>query len=377
MKIRVFLVCSGLGQVNRGFESFSQECFEVLSQAPTIDITLFKGGGTSSEKVITLPNLSRNTQLSLQLARLFNRTSYFIEQASFTLSLIPYICQEKPHVIYFSDGTVGNILWHWRNLTKQSYKLLFSNGAPFFPPLAPYCDYTQQLTLSHWQTAMEKGLPLEEQTFLPYGIKMPSKFITLSEEERKNLKYQLGLPQNQFLILSVGAINTSHKRMDYVIQEVASFPAPRPYLILLGEQESESQEVIQLGVQLLGDNGFEVKTVSSEQVKNYYQVADTFVLASLNEGFGRVFLEAMSYGLPCLAHNYEVSKFVLGDQGFFGDFSRSGSLKNLIDKIMFEGHNTTKYFKRYYHIYNQFSWDQLISKYVKMFETVSNFRPTV
>ena len=34
---KVFLICSGLGRVNRGFESFTQECFDALSQAPELE----------------------------------------------------------------------------------------------------------------------------------------------------------------------------------------------------------------------------------------------------------------------------------------------------------------------------------------------------
>ncbi len=51
---KIFIVCSGLGHVKRGYESFTQECFNALFQEPTLDITLFKGSGDSSEKEIVL-----------------------------------------------------------------------------------------------------------------------------------------------------------------------------------------------------------------------------------------------------------------------------------------------------------------------------------
>ena len=49
MKTKVFLVCSGLGKINRGFESFTQECFVALSSVTKLEVTLFKGGGTSNK----------------------------------------------------------------------------------------------------------------------------------------------------------------------------------------------------------------------------------------------------------------------------------------------------------------------------------------
>lgn len=374
MKIKVFLVCSGLGQINRGFESFSQECFEVLSQEPYLDLTLFKGGGISSEKAITLPNLSRKTQLALQLAKIFSKSSYFIEQASFTLSLIPYIYQKKPDIIYFSDGTIGNILWHWRSLTHQSYRLLFSNGAPFFPPYAPYCDHTQQLTPHHLKKATEQGLPVTEQTLLPYGLQISSDLEMLTVLERQAYRHHLGIPEQQSVILSVGAINKSHKRMDYLIKEVANLPEPRPYLLLLGQQDIESSEVIKLGNELLGSNHFAFDTVTHHQLRNYYKIADLFVLPSLMEGFGRVFLEAMSYGVPCLAHNYEVAHFILGEDGYFGNFELCGSLTTLIKQVLqLENYRFEHYQKRHYSVYERFGWHKLGLRYLKMFEDVFKF----
>ncbi|MHC5718054.1 MAG: glycosyltransferase family 4 protein, partial [Nostoc sp.] len=132
--IKVFLICSGLGNVKRGFESFTQECFEALSQEPELDITLFKGGGKSNHRQISLWNFPRDSSVGIHLGKLTGRGAYFLEQVSFVCSLLPHIYQQQPNVIYFSDGAVGNILWHWRKRTGQRYKLLYSNGGPLSPP---------------------------------------------------------------------------------------------------------------------------------------------------------------------------------------------------------------------------------------------------
>lgn len=365
---RVFILCSGLGNVKRGFESFTQECFETLSKESKLDITLFKGSGESSDQEITLGNLSRQNWIAVQLGKMIRRNSYYIEQVSFTLSLLQYIYRQQPDVIYFSDGTVGNVLWHWRRLTKQSYKLLFSNGAPFFPPFLPYCDHIQQVAPSHFQAALDKGVPAAKQSLVPYGVKIPAELKILSTPEREALRSQLGLPERRQIILSVGAINKSHKRMDYLIRELAALPEPRPYLLLLGQQEAQSPEIHQLGNQLLGTESCQIKTVAPDQVVDYYRVADVFVLASLNEGFGRAFLEAMSYGLPCLAHDYEVARFVLGKEGYFANFELIGSLANLMSQVLAESKDESKPYLRYRHIYDRFSWDNLRPTYIKMIQ---------
>ncbi|MCB0170538.1 MAG: glycosyltransferase family 4 protein [Anaerolineae bacterium] len=363
--MKVFIVCSGLGQINRGFETFTQECFEALAEVPSLDVTLFKGGGQSRGKEIKVWNLPRNTSIAKWLGKTTGRGAYYTEQVTFTLSLLPYIQQKKPDVIFFSDGTIGNNLWHWRRLTKQPYKLLFSNGGPLSPPFSRW-DHIQQVTPYQLDNALAAGEAEHRQSLVPYGIRMPAEPPTLSPAERQTTRQRLGLPPERPLILSVGAVNTSHKRMDYIIREIALLNEPRPYLLLLGQQEAESAEIVALGRRLLGQDNFQVKTVAAAAVTDYYQVADVFVLASLHEGFGRVFLEAMAHGLPCLAHDYETARYILGQEGYLADFRLTGSLANLIAQFSQENHTSVKRHQRHRRVYERFSWEKLRPSYVEM-----------
>ncbi len=370
--IKVFIICSGLGHIKRGYESFTQECFEALSQEPLLDVTLFKGGGNSSEKEIALWNFPRNAPLTQQIGRitdtLFGRGAYSVEQGSFFLSLLPPLYFKKPDVIYFSDENLGNMLWHWRRLTKQSYKLLFSNGGPILPSFFVRPDHVQQLVPIHLDTALKAGVPAEKQSLVPYGVDISSELQILTPNKRAALRHQLGLPEQQPLLLSVGAINRVHKRMDYVIREVASLPEPRPYLLLLGQEDAESEEIIKLGNELLGYDNFQTRSVALKEVKNYYNIADAFILASLGEGFGRVFLEAMCYGLPCLAHDYEVTRFVLEPEGYLANFELPGSLANLISQALAEADSASHRYRRHQQAYNRFSWEKLRPDYVKLIQ---------
>jgi 1,2-diacylglycerol 3-alpha-glucosyltransferase len=375
---KVFFVCPGLGNINRGFESFTRECFDALSQDDSIDITLFKGGGNFSKKEIILWNLPREKWITIQISRVVGwltgiKGSYNTEQLSFFVSLLPHIYQQKPDVIYFSDEQLGVFLWYWRRLTRQNYKLLFSNGAPVFPPNKLFrWDHVQQIAPSHLRDALNVGIPAENQSLIPYGIQIASQGEILSSRERQIMRYQLGLPEERPLVLSVGIINKSHKRMDYVIRELANLPEPRPYLLLLGQQEEDSSEIIQLGNKLLGTDNFQARTVVYSEIHKYYQVADVFVLASLNEGFGRVFLEAMNYGLPCLAHDYEVTRFILEDQGYLANFQISGSLTYLIPKALSETENLSKRQFSHLRTFERFSWERLRQSYVKLIQQCIN-----
>lgn len=361
---KVFLICSGLGNVKRGFESFTQECLYALSQEPELDITLFKGGGKSTERQITLWNFPRDSWLGIHLGKLTGRGAYFIEQISFVCSLLPHIYRQQPDIIYFSDGAVGNILWHWRKKTGQGYKLLYSNGGPLSPPFHRW-DYIQQVAPIHLQAAVAAGEPIEKQSLVPYGINMDSQLRILSASEKASLRRKLELPEDVPIVLSVAAINKSHKRMDYLIREIAQLPKPHPYLLMLGQMDAESPEIVELGNQLLESNKFGIRTVAAQEIADYYQVADAFVLASLGEGLPRVLLEAMSFGLPCLAHDYEVTRFVLKDEGYLANFQLPGSLASLISQVLTQNDDDSKH-RRHQSVYERFSWDRIRSAYVEM-----------
>jgi 1,2-diacylglycerol 3-alpha-glucosyltransferase len=369
--IKVFMPCSGLGHVKRGFESFTQECFDILADEPSIQVTLFKGGGDAREKEVTLWNLRRSDWRANQIGKLTGRSGYNIEQSTFFFSLLPHIYRQNPDIIYLSDINLSHALWHWRRLTKKRYTLLLSNGAPQQPPFSRW-DHVQQLTPFHLQQALDAGVPAEKQSLVPYGFHLSSQLERLTSFERKALRSQLGLPEEQSLILSVGLIDKNHKRMDYLIREVASLPQPRPYLLLLGQKDAESMEVINLGLQLLGSDNFEVRTVKHHEVCNYYQVADIFVLASLREGLPRVLVEAMSYGLPCLVHDYAITQFVVGKDGYLANFQLKGSLAGLIHEVLTEGYSESKCYLRHRNIYNRFSWTQLRPYYIDMIRRCAN-----
>lgn len=382
--IKVFLVCPTLGYSNRGIESFTQECFNTLSTVPFLNLTLFKGSGNSSEKNMTLKNLQRDEWLTSQLVRVFglinNKISNrLVEDGTFVLNLLPHIYMHKPDVIYFSHFTIGNLLWHWRNKTKQNYRLLYRNGGPTggeaLKKLKFRFDHIQQLAPIHLQDALDLGVPAQKQTLLTNAIHMPSELQIIELSERKALRRKLNLSETRSLIISVAAINKYHKRLDYVIREIAALPKPRPFLLLLGQQGAETPEISQLGNQLLGSDSFQIRTVKQHEVSDYYKIADVFVLASLKEGLPRVCIEAMSHGLPCLVHDYDTTRFILEKEGYMANFEFKGSLANLVPQALAEAHDVSKRYARHQRVYERFSWEKLTPQYVKLIEQCAKSQP--
>ena len=131
---KVFLLCAGLGRISRGFESFTQECFDALADAPELDLTLFKGGGASGPKQVVLPNLPRTLPLTLALGKLMRKSGYWIEQVTFTLSLLPHIARQKPDVLFTINSARKWRFW-WYACLEIPLILIAQIGAVLLVPV--------------------------------------------------------------------------------------------------------------------------------------------------------------------------------------------------------------------------------------------------
>ena len=114
MKPKVFIVCTGLGNINRGYESFTNECFNALKQNDYFELILLKGAGRNKLNEFSIYNLRRKSKTAIILSKLLGKEPYFIEQFTFLIGMLPKIIQHRPSIIYFSDFLLGTFLWHLR-----------------------------------------------------------------------------------------------------------------------------------------------------------------------------------------------------------------------------------------------------------------------
>jgi len=67
--------------------------------------------------------------------------------------------------------------------------------------------------------------------------------------------------------------------------------------------------------------------------KNFYNIADLFVLSSKYEGFGNVIVEALKYNCPVITSNCQSGPMEIISQGKYGDFFNIGDYYQLRNKI--------------------------------------------
>jgi glycosyltransferase involved in cell wall biosynthesis len=373
--VKVLFSCSGVGIFNRGIESFFREAFDGLKGAEGLDARLIKGAGDPKENEWLVRTLPRTGYLAPMLGQLTRRNGYVVEQWSSFPGVVRRIRQFRPHVIFYSDSNLGFLLYRFRQQINVPYCLLFSNGGPCSPPFVR-TDYVHQVAPYYFDEAIKFGEPPERHHLVPYGINVGDP-PRINSEQREAVRRHLKLPLDRPVVLSVGWIARRHKRMDYVIEDMARLPEPRPYLQLLGAMDEESGEVLSLGKELLGPDGFGAASVPYEEVSSYYRAANAFVLASLSEGFGRVYLEAMMHGLPVIAHKYPVSEFVVGKQGRLTDLSRPYGLARAIEQVLSEAHATSLAEERWRSVRDRFSWQVLAPQYMRMFRRAASIGTTM
>lgn len=365
------LACSGLEHAQRGYESFARECFDTLRDEPLLDLWLIKGSGPDGERERAIASLKRDGRVAGAVAR-FRGDHIKAEQFAFGFSLQPTLLRLKPDVVYFSEWYTGIALARLRALNRLDHALVLSNGSMSDHGFEPF-DRVHQHTAPALEWVLRKGADPSRQTLLPVAFEVPDSVPPA--EERRALRDRLGLPHDRPVVISVAALNRWHKRLDYLVEEVARMPAPRPYVLLVGQPEPETEGLRRLAAERLGDDGHSFRTVPRAEVDDLLFASDVFVLASFAEGLPRAMVEALAHGLPCLAHDYSVAHYALSEHARVADFAQPGALAGLLGDVLAEGDLAARAEDRRRSVYDRFSWDALRPQYVELLHGAAGRAP--
>jgi glycosyltransferase involved in cell wall biosynthesis len=80
-----------------------------------------------------------------------------------------------------------------------------------------------------------------------------------------------------------------------------------------------------------------------------------------------VYIEALSQGLPVVAHDFMVSRYVLKEYGFYNDLTKEGNLRNTLSEIIKSPLNADQRFQRHQFVYEHYSWEKVKTDYLKLF----------
>lgn len=133
------------------------------------------------------------------------------------------------------------------------------------------------------------------------------------------------------VVLCVASLKRgSYKRVESVIEAVSRLP--QASLLLCGDG-SDRDYFQSLGNKILGTKRFAICTVTHEQMPEVYRSADIFTLPSLNEPFGLSYLEAMACGLPVVAPDDQMRRYLVGNAGLFCDVTEPDIYSQAIAEV--------------------------------------------
>lgn len=335
--MKIAVVSTGLDHVKRGVESWAATMARALA-ARACDVTLFKGSGALQhpyEQVVAC--LPRNAPANGRLLAVTSRlggwryglgSDYKIEQASGAMSLLWALRRTCFDIVHTQDAFLAWLLQRAGALGWHRARVIFANGTAEPSEVLARMQYVQELSPAFFSE--HAAVRNERQLFLVPNSVDVNRF---SPGDKAQARRQRGLPADALVVLSVGAIKGPRKRMDWLIQEFEKLNVPGSRLVIAGAVERETEALIRWGRSLLGDRLVILADRDHHEMPDIYRTADAFVLCAVDEVFGIAFLEAMASGVPCLGHEYPVTKWIIGDGGVTLDMTRPGELSRALQRL--------------------------------------------
>uniref|UniRef100_Q47DC9 Glycosyl transferase, group 1 n=1 Tax=Dechloromonas aromatica (strain RCB) TaxID=159087 RepID=Q47DC9_DECAR len=324
--MKIALLCSGLGIINRGHEVFARDIFNTLKGH--VDITLFKGGGETDTAEIVVDNIGRNSDFLSEMkisasprweSAVREEERMRIEGLTFAYAALKHLLIGDFNVIHCLEQEVCNVIYENRHLFRHTPKILWSNGGALPKSAQPKCDFVQEHTEYNLQRSNRS-----KAFMIPHGVDLKRFHPGLQTDFRE----RHGIPEDAFVVISVGTICYWHKRMDYVIREVAA--VPDAWLVIVGQESGDSPAIKALGRELMGER-IVFTTMPHDELPKAYAAADVFTLGSLFETFGIVYIEAMAMGLPVISTNHPNQKSIIKD-GIFVDMTQPAALAAVLQQ---------------------------------------------
>jgi glycosyltransferase involved in cell wall biosynthesis len=185
-----------------------------------------------------------------------------------------------------------------------------------------------------------------------------------------SIKHELNLPPGSHIVLIVSALIPSKRVLDGIR---AAAPLADAHLVIAGNGE-QREGVDALGRHLLGDR-YHRLTLPRERMPDLYRAADVLLHMSQDEPFGNIYIEALATGLPIVAHETPVTRWILEDQGHLvdtGDPAKvTAALRRAIDQNTPDQTSARRALAE-----SRFSWETIARQYCDFFHHVHRIAGT-
>ena len=170
---------------------------------------------------------------------------------------------------------------------------------------------------------------------VPSGIALEQHRQRITEEERKQRRSALGIPEDALVLLNLGRLGTE-KNLTEVLELFAMARLQNSKLILLIVGDGPARKELEEKAAQFEVSDYVIFTgmVAPEKVYAYYQLGDVFVSASTSETQGLTYVEAAANGLPLLCRKDPCLDGVLVDGHNGWNYEAEEEFCDIIDSIL-------------------------------------------
>lgn len=198
---------------------------------------------------------------------------------------------------------------------------------------------------------------LGKSVYIPNGIRN----MTRSKETLFLERY--GIKAGRYL-LSVGRL-TPEKGFDYLVQAANAMPEVEQ-VVIAGTSDHDNLYFQQLRKLDIHKKVVFTGFTHGEDLRELYSYARLFVLASVNEGFPLVLLEAMGYGLPLAVSDIPATHLVKLDQDDYFACADVQSMEKIIAAKLAQPYATVAY------DLSAFNWQEVSNRTLEVLEIAAH-----
>jgi 1,2-diacylglycerol 3-alpha-glucosyltransferase len=374
--MKIAIISSGLGHVARGIETWAEDTARVLHERGEA-VTLFRGSGEAGAPYERVCNSIRresgaNTLLNKLLPGPFWRVGlgnpYDIEQTTYALNLIPKLGR-KYDIVHTQDPLAALILQNARKLGLIKAPVILAHGTEEPFEFLKKIEFLQHLAPYHLEEAREAGCYREG--WAAIGNFVDTELFTPGDSPALRKKY--GIPEDALVVLSVAAVKREHKRIDYLIDEIATLidtATTEVHMVVAGASTAATEELVAIAHDRMGDRAHFLLNQPRTRMPEIFRMGDVFALCSLKEMMPIALLEATACGLPCFVSTHPVVNWMIGPGGEGVHMEEPGALTRAITSYLDETVRREKSLAARTHAMEQFSKDAIITRYLAFYEDV-------
>lgn len=204
-------------------------------------------------------------------------------------------------------------------------------------------------------------------------VKLESFDLTKYTNTSIEIRNKYNISKDKQILLFVGRL-VVFKGVKYLLEALSRIDQSKYHLLILGDGNLKSKLENLSNDLKIGSSVTFIGSVSFDLVPYYMSSCDTFILSSLDEGFGRVLIEAMAMKKLVISTKVGGTKDIIteGKTGFFMESANIDSFVTTIENAlnMNESEKLKIIEKAYQNTINNYEFNSSMKKFISFYDSV-------